>query len=446
MAKKALSNLMLLVGFALASAVAFADTLPSPSAGGSNLLAPDEFPPSAREKYLRADVYERVKIVENLAEEAARRYAEKMGWEPIFDGTARGCPQGPDQVWRCPKTGRIIVLEVKGGSSPLGSSYGHTQGTQEWAVEASARVLRDHAATPKQKGAASEVLNAACKGKLETRVVRLEHVLGEPRRLILESSHPSSPQTSQLAAKLLSRSGAAAQPSSGGESPSTRIEGEAMVKGSGESIKRVTKAGTRGTSFPQPGRGGSFGPPAEFRGTTVPNPPPLPTGSPQLRGTSASSGTARALGGLKRATPPTSPGTLGATARVVGTGTATAVKGGAVAPASLGPVASLAVEGIYRGWRAVEIENQYRSGLLSEEQRTLEHAKNIGGSIGGTAGGSLGGYGGWMLGAAVGTAICPGVGTAVGSIIGAFLGGAAGYTVGDAVGEAAAAAAFAPEE
>ncbi|MGQ9506117.1 MAG: hypothetical protein ACUVQG_14765, partial [Thermogutta sp.] len=49
----------------------------------------------------------------------ARFYAQQQGYKVIFDGKGRVLRQGPDQVYLDLRTGETVVIEAKGGTSPL---------------------------------------------------------------------------------------------------------------------------------------------------------------------------------------------------------------------------------------------------------------------------------------------------------------------------------------
>lgn len=135
-----------------------------------------------RQEWLRATLEQRVGLSESLGEEGGRALAKKSGYEAICDGLDRTLPQGPDQGYRA-ADGRIVVYEVKGGSSPLRRAYGYQQGTPEWAVESAKRVLKSSRAGAAEKTAAWEILKAATEHRLTVEVVRTKQrraVRGDP--------------------------------------------------------------------------------------------------------------------------------------------------------------------------------------------------------------------------------------------------------------------------
>jgi hypothetical protein len=151
-----------------------------------------------QQAWLKATVDQRVKLAEQLGDEGARAFAKAKGWFPVFDGTARGVVQGPDQVYRT-TDGTVHVIEAKGGSGKLGRAFGYAQGSTEWAVESAKRVLRNPAASESERRGATLVLETAARGNLQVHVVRTSHVLGEPTAAVLEQTAKSTDKAARLA-------------------------------------------------------------------------------------------------------------------------------------------------------------------------------------------------------------------------------------------------------
>lgn len=152
--------------------------------------------------WLNASVSERVKIAEKIGESGARKLAMSKGWTSIFDGTGGALSQGPDQIYRA-ADGVVHVVEAKGGTSPLSNAYGHRQGTSEWAVESSKRIVSSSKATASEKASAQLVLKAASEGRLQVHVVRTKHVLGEATVALLEKTSSTSDEAAVIARKSL---------------------------------------------------------------------------------------------------------------------------------------------------------------------------------------------------------------------------------------------------
>lgn len=86
---------------------------------------------------------------------------------------------------------------------------------------------------------------------------------------------------------------------------------------------------------------------------------------------------------------------------------------------------------------AIETENAFTSGQITQQQRETAHAKNVAGVASGwggaLAGAKIGATGGGAAGAA-----CGGVGAPIVAVAGGIAGGVAGYVGGESAGEAAA--------
>lgn len=120
------------------------------------------------------------------------------------------------------------------------------------------------------------------------------------------------------------------------------------------------------------------------------------------------------------------------------TGVSESVANGALRNASrvVLPVA-IAVDGGLRIKKSMEIERQFASGMISEQQRELAQARNVAGMAGGWGGAWAGAELGAIGGGTAGTAVAPGPGTAVGAVVGGAVGGVAGYIGGEAAAQAA---------
>lgn len=156
----------------------------------------------AQAEWLNSSPQERVKISERLGEQGAKTFAAKQGYTPLLVAKDKALAQGFDQVYAA-KDRSIVVIEAKGGSSPISHAYGHPQGTPGWAIESAKRVATSSKATAAERQAATAVLEAAREGRLTIQVVRTKHVLGEPVAAVLESSLKASEVESKAAAALL---------------------------------------------------------------------------------------------------------------------------------------------------------------------------------------------------------------------------------------------------
>ncbi len=125
------------------------------------------------------DVYGKAALIEEIGEAGARSYARRAGYKPLYRGQA-GSGKGFDQVYRNPKGNQIVVIEAKGGGSPLKTYHGHPQGSTKYILAVAENTLHSSTATKNAKKTAEEVLQAHKKGRLVSQVVRTEHVLGKP--------------------------------------------------------------------------------------------------------------------------------------------------------------------------------------------------------------------------------------------------------------------------
>ncbi|MDM8566637.1 hypothetical protein QUF74_13425 [Candidatus Halobeggiatoa sp. HSG11] len=122
--------------------------------------------------------------IEKIGDAGARQYARRMNFKPLFQGKP-GQGKGFDQVYRSGK--QVIVIEAKGGESPLKKYYGYTQGTGKYSLEVAKRTLSSPTASQVEKQAAKEVIKAYKEGRLVVQVARTKHALGEPKRTIVET-------------------------------------------------------------------------------------------------------------------------------------------------------------------------------------------------------------------------------------------------------------------
>lgn len=86
----------------------------------------------------------------------------------------------------------------------------------------------------------------------------------------------------------------------------------------------------------------------------------------------------------------------------------------------------------------VHIERRFAASEITQEQREVEHARNVAGMAGGWGGAWAGAKLGAMGGCYAGTGVAPGPGTVVGGVAGGIVGGVVGYVGGEAAAEAAA--------
>lgn len=142
-----------------------------------------------REAYVKlakaGDISGKARLVEEIGVEGAQKYAAAVGYEPLHSGPPR---QGMGFDLTPFRDGnRIVVMEAKGGSSPVKIYHGCEQGTVEYATEVAKWNLRSCVTSAEEKKAAAEVLKAADEGRLFVEVVRTEHTQGKPGLTRVES-------------------------------------------------------------------------------------------------------------------------------------------------------------------------------------------------------------------------------------------------------------------
>ena len=128
-----------------------------------------------------ANLNQRILLAEKIGEQGRAKFAAERGWIKILGSRNRGIHQGPDSVYWDQRSGRLRVLEAKGGTSPLKWTFNSRQGTNLNAIKSAERVLQSSKATYTAKVAAARAIVAAQQGRLETGVIRTNHVLGAPR-------------------------------------------------------------------------------------------------------------------------------------------------------------------------------------------------------------------------------------------------------------------------
>ena len=133
-----------------------------------------------RTRYLAASLGDRVAIAQTIGEEGVEQYASTRRMKQLLGPRGRSVPIGPDSVYWNRASGRVRVIEAKGGSSPPNWTYGSLQGTNANTVRSAGGLLGSRGASVAEKRQAARVLKAAQGGHLESAVVRTPHVLGTP--------------------------------------------------------------------------------------------------------------------------------------------------------------------------------------------------------------------------------------------------------------------------
>ena len=140
-----------------------------------------------RARYLAASLGERKTIAKIIGEEGVERFAAERGWKPLLGPRSRSTHTGPDSSYWNPKSGKLYVLEAKGGSSSRKRTCGSLQGTNLNTIRSAGSlrrgcgVIRKSGTSWIEKLQAARIIKAAQKGHLRTGVVKTEHVQGTPR-------------------------------------------------------------------------------------------------------------------------------------------------------------------------------------------------------------------------------------------------------------------------
>jgi hypothetical protein len=235
----------LILSLAIATVGAWAPTIAHGQTAVSEVTATTKgktgVGPTARQRaWLNATPEERVLMAERLGEQGAAALAEKKGYRPILTGEQKAVRQGFDQVYQA-SDGRVVVVEAKGGSSPICRGYGAEQGTPEWAVKAARETLRNSRASAAEQRAAQTVLEAADRGNLTVEVIRTRHTLGEPVVAVQESTATVSVAERELAKDILRGGESLTRPVS--EGAGAAMEGtEVVAKGAAAGSKLSTAA------------------------------------------------------------------------------------------------------------------------------------------------------------------------------------------------------------
>ena len=139
------------------------------------------YPLDYRAQYISASLGDRAAIAQIIGEQGVERYAAGRRLKTLLGPRGRGTPIGPDSVYWNRVSGKVTVLEAKGGSSALKWTYGSLQGTNANTIRSAAGSLAQTGTSWREKLQAARVIKAAQSGHLETGVVRTSHVLGTPR-------------------------------------------------------------------------------------------------------------------------------------------------------------------------------------------------------------------------------------------------------------------------
>ena len=132
-------------------------------------------------KFQTATLVERLGYAQKIGEEGVEQFAENEKLKPHLSPKGRAIPTGPDSSYWNPKSGKLYVLEAKGGTSAKKWTYNSLQGTNTNTIRSAEGSLRRSKTIPSEQLKMARIIKAAQKGHLTTGVVRTEHVRGTPR-------------------------------------------------------------------------------------------------------------------------------------------------------------------------------------------------------------------------------------------------------------------------
>ena len=132
-----------------------------------------------RARYRAASLGNRQKIAEIIGEEGVEQLASTRRLKRLLGPRGRSVSIGPDSIYQSRASGKVLVLEAKGGSSAPRLTYGSVQGTNTNTIRSAKGVLVSSAGMA-EKLQAARVIKAAQNGDLQTEVVRTRHVWGTP--------------------------------------------------------------------------------------------------------------------------------------------------------------------------------------------------------------------------------------------------------------------------
>ena len=145
--------------------------------------------PNRHREYLNANPYGasgRQRIAEEIGEMGARRFAQQANYVPIYLGMP-GKGRGFDQVYQFGK--QIIVVEAKGGNSPLKVYRGYLQGTPKYTLAVAKEILTSKTASKAAKQAAKAVIKAYREGRLVVQASHTSHVYGKPGSTTVQTTY-----------------------------------------------------------------------------------------------------------------------------------------------------------------------------------------------------------------------------------------------------------------
>ena len=155
--------------------------------------------------YSRASPGQRRMIAQIQGERGAARYATGQRWKTLLGPHGHKLNVGPDSVYWDRQSGRVRVIEAKGGAGRTSVSYGARQGTNKNTIRSAARVLTSPRASLNEKLQAARIVKAAQRGQLTTGVVATRILSGrfsDPQRVGRWSTRNVSSEAARIEQRL----------------------------------------------------------------------------------------------------------------------------------------------------------------------------------------------------------------------------------------------------
>ena len=130
--------------------------------------------------WIEATLHQRILLAEKIGIQGSARFAAERGWIKILGSRNHAIKQGPDSVYWDKRSGRLRVLEAKGGTGQVKLAFNALQGSNLHTIRSARFVLLSSKATLMEKVAAARVIVAAQQGRLDTGVISTSHKLGTP--------------------------------------------------------------------------------------------------------------------------------------------------------------------------------------------------------------------------------------------------------------------------
>ena len=156
--------------------------------------------------YSRASSGQRRIISQIQGERGAARFSTGQRWKTLLGPHGHKLNVGPDSVYWDRQSGRVRVIEAKGGAGRTSVSYGGTrQGTNKNTIRSAARVLTSPRASLNENLQAARIVKAAQRGQLTTGVVATRILSGrfsDPQRVGRWSTRNVSSEAARIEQRL----------------------------------------------------------------------------------------------------------------------------------------------------------------------------------------------------------------------------------------------------